>query len=98
MTTHDFYVSPSEFLAGVEQAFLRAYLDDDKNLLDKRNWHPEDLAMNFRVIIDSIGAYSYTLILERLIEMYASQTAQNEELDIPEVEKPKKLKGKKGKK
>lgn len=69
----DYYVSLSEFLAGVEKAYIRAYLNDDPDLADKRNWHPEDLSYNLSVIIESIGAYSHYIIRERAIEDGYSQ-------------------------
>lgn len=95
----DYHVSLREFLAGVEQAYIRAYLNDDPDLADKRNWHPEDLSYNLSVIIESIGAYSHYLIRERVIEQRYQQMQFDrmfEEFD-PYAAKPVK-KSKKGRK
>jgi hypothetical protein len=86
----DYHVSLSDFLDGVEMAFVRAYLDDDESRIYERNWHPDDLAINLSVIIESIGAYSSYVIRERAIERNYGRLSPG-----PEMTKKKRKKDRK---
>lgn len=66
MSHEDFYVTPHEFLEGIKQSFIDAYLDRDKEAFFSRRMHPEDLGLNVAAIAESISAYSTYLIHRRL--------------------------------
>jgi len=68
MDDNDYYITASEFFDAVKLAFARVYLDDDLDKLDTQKWHPEDMAINSAVIVQSIGAFSSEIIRQRAIE------------------------------
>lgn len=55
MKQSNFYVTPKEFMEHLEVALRDTYFRGDE--WDKRKWHPEDIAANTTVVIDSIAAY-----------------------------------------
>jgi hypothetical protein len=86
----DHLVSPAEFLAGVEAAFVRTYLSDNIEKLHDRTWHPDDLSVHFSVIVESIGAYSSTIIRDRAIEKKYEELALDPEFQDREARKIRK--------
>ena len=55
MNNKNFYVTPAEFMEHLEVALRDTYFQGDQ--WDESKWHPEDIAVNMTVVIESIAAY-----------------------------------------
>ena len=57
MNNPDYYVTPAEFFDSIEKAFLKVYCEESEKDFYEVKCHPEDIAVNATVIIESVSAY-----------------------------------------
>ena len=78
MTTPDYYVTPAEFFDSIEKAFLKVYCEENEKDFYEIKCHPEDIAVNATVIIESVSAYlSARMYAERRMTRESSSSAAN---------------------
>jgi hypothetical protein len=78
VTTPDYYVTPAEFFDAIEKAFFKVYCEESEKDFYEIKCHPEDIAVNATVIIESVGAYlSARMYEERRMTRESSSLAAN---------------------
>lgn len=57
MSATDHYVTPAEFFDAIEKAYFKVYCEENNKHFYETKGHPEDIAINAAVIIESVCAY-----------------------------------------